>query len=28
MLALEFQDPAAREQDALAAWAGFAYVGA
>jgi CHAT domain-containing protein len=28
MLALEFQDPAAREQEALAAWAGFAYVGA
>jgi hypothetical protein len=28
MLALEFQDPAAREQDALVAWAGFAYVGA
>ena len=28
MLALEYQDPAAREQDALAAWAGFAYVGA
>jgi CHAT domain-containing protein len=28
MLALEFQDPAGREQDALAAWAGFGYVGA
>jgi len=28
MLALQFQDPAAREQDALVAWAGFAYVGA
>lgn len=28
MLALEFQDPAAREHDSLAAWAGFAYVGA
>jgi CHAT domain-containing protein len=28
ILALEFQDPAAREQDALAAWAAFAYVGA
>jgi CHAT domain-containing protein len=28
MLALEFQDPAGREQDSLAAWAGFAYVGA
>jgi CHAT domain-containing protein len=28
MLALEFQDPAAREQDSLAGWAGFAYVGA
>lgn len=27
-LALEFQEPAGREQDALAAWAGFAYVGA
>jgi CHAT domain-containing protein len=28
LLALEFQDPAAREQEGLAAWAGFAYVGA
>lgn len=28
MLALEFQDPGAREQAGLAAWAGFAYVGA
>ena len=28
MLALEFQDAAAREQEGLAAWAGFAYVGA
>lgn len=28
MLALEFQDPAAREHGTLAAWAGFAYVGA
>jgi CHAT domain-containing protein len=27
ILALEFQDPAAREQAPLAAWAGFAYVG-
>jgi CHAT domain-containing protein len=28
VLALEFQDPAAREQESMAAWAGFAYVGA